>query len=64
MCSLLERYRRAAGLTQEALTERTGASARGIQDLEPGLSRMPRPYTIDSGGRLGEDRPGRGDGLA
>ncbi len=41
---LLQRYRGAAGLTQEALAERAGLSARGISDLEHGLRRA--PYSI------------------
>src|SRR5262249_19098372 len=42
---LLRRYRTAAGLTQEALAERAGLSARGVQDLERGLRRSPHPDT-------------------
>ena len=38
---LLRAHRRAAGLTQEALAERAGLSARGIQHLEAGDT---RPY--------------------
>ena len=38
---LLKRYRIAAGLTQEALGERAGLSARGISDMERGLRRAP-----------------------
>jgi transcriptional regulator with XRE-family HTH domain/tetratricopeptide (TPR) repeat protein len=44
--ALLQRYRRSAGLTQEALAERAGLSARGISDLERGVSRTHRPDTI------------------
>lgn len=44
--SLLRRYRRAAGLTQEELAERAGLSVRGISDLERGLSRAPRLFTL------------------
>lgn len=36
--TLLRRARRAAGLTQEALAERSGLSVRGIQDLERGMT--------------------------
>ena len=36
--TLLRRARRAAGLTQEALVERSGLSVRGIQDLERGMT--------------------------
>src|SRR6184192_1432790 len=39
--ALLRGHRLEAGLTQQALAERAGLSARGIQDLERGLS---RPY--------------------
>ncbi len=45
--SLLRRYRRAAGLTQESLAERAALSTRGIQDLERGVSQNPRTATID-----------------
>ena len=38
---LLKRYRTSAGLTQEALAERAGLSARGISDMERGLRRAP-----------------------
>lgn len=44
--ALLARYRRAAGLTQEALAAAAGVSVRGIQNLERGVSKMPRPATI------------------
>ncbi len=44
---LLRQLRRAAGLTQEALAERAGMSARGLQDLERGVSQAPRRRTID-----------------
>jgi predicted ATPase/transcriptional regulator with XRE-family HTH domain len=43
---LLQQYRRAAGLTQEALAERTGLSARGISDLERGAHAAPRRETL------------------
>jgi transcriptional regulator with XRE-family HTH domain len=36
--ALLKHYRRAAGLTQEALAEQARLSVRGIQDLERGVS--------------------------
>src|SRR5579883_1742869 len=42
---LLRRYRQGAGLTQEALGERAGLSARGISDLERGVSRAPQRET-------------------
>jgi len=44
--ALLKHYRRAAGLTQEALADRARLSVRGIQDLERGVSRAPRPDTV------------------
>jgi predicted ATPase/DNA-binding XRE family transcriptional regulator len=43
---LLKQYRRQANLTQEALAERAGISARSVSDLERGLSRAPHPDTI------------------
>ena len=42
---LLQRYRVAAGLSQEALAERAGLSRRGISDLERGKRRVPHPAT-------------------
>ena len=44
--ALLRRYRTAGGLTQEALAERAGLSARGISDLERGVSRSHRADTV------------------
>src|SRR5947209_8388628 len=44
---LLQRYRRAGGLTQEALAERAGLSVRGISDLERGLRRTPQRATVE-----------------
>src|SRR3954451_7387888 len=44
--SLLARYRRAAGLTQEELAERAGLSTRGVSDLERGLRRRPHPESV------------------
>ncbi len=44
--ALLKQHRRAANLTQEALAERAGISARSISDLERGLNRAPHPDTI------------------
>jgi predicted ATPase/DNA-binding CsgD family transcriptional regulator len=41
----LRRRRVAAGLTQEELAERADLSARGISDLERGVSRAPQPFT-------------------
>ncbi len=43
---LLRQYRRAAGLSHEALAERANLSARGISDLERGLRRAPRADTV------------------
>ncbi len=45
--TLLKRYRRAAGLTQEALAERALISADTISDLERGVNLSPRSDTID-----------------
>ena len=36
----------AAGLSQEALAERAGVSARGVSDLERGARRTPHPTTV------------------
>ena len=44
--ALLRRHRLAAGLSQEALAERAGLSARGVQDLERGVRLAPRPETV------------------
>src|SRR5437870_692290 len=44
--SLLQRYRKAVGLSQEELAERAGLSRRGISDLERGERRSPRPITV------------------
>ena len=44
--ALLQRHRRAAGLTQEALAERAGLSARAVSDLERGVHRRPYPVTV------------------
>jgi predicted ATPase/DNA-binding XRE family transcriptional regulator/Tfp pilus assembly protein PilF len=43
---LLQRARRAAGLTQEELAERAGVSARAISDLERGCRSRPRSSTL------------------
>ena len=43
---VLSRHRLAAGLTQEALAERAGLSARGVSDLERGAKRFPRKETL------------------
>jgi predicted ATPase/transcriptional regulator with XRE-family HTH domain len=44
---LLRQLRVAAGLTQEALAERAGLSARGLSDLERGVRAAPRRDTLD-----------------
>ncbi len=44
--ALLRRYRRAAGLSQEALAERAGLTAQGISALERGLRRAPYRETV------------------
>jgi transcriptional regulator with XRE-family HTH domain len=44
---LLRQHRLAAGLTQAALAERAGVSARGINDLERGARQTPRKDTVD-----------------
>jgi predicted ATPase/transcriptional regulator with XRE-family HTH domain len=44
---LLRRLRVAAGLTQEALAERAGLSARGLSDLERGVRAAPRKDTLE-----------------
>ena len=58
--SLLRRFRLAEGLSQEALAERAGVSARGVQDLERGVRRAPRAETVrllaDALGLSGETR--------
>ena len=58
--TLLRRYRRSAGLTQEELAEQAGLSARGISDLERGLKHRPHRDTVqllaDALQLTGEDR--------
>jgi len=44
--ALLRRHRIAAGLTQEALADRSGLSVRGIADLERGARRYPHFHTL------------------
>ena len=44
--TLLKRYRVAAGLTQEELSERARLSVRAISDLERGLHRAPQKDTL------------------
>jgi non-specific serine/threonine protein kinase len=44
--ALLHQYRLAAGLSQEALAERAGVSARAVSDLERGQRQAPYPRTV------------------
>jgi predicted ATPase len=44
--ALLRRYRRAAGLSQEALAERALMSTRGVSDLERGVHKAPYRETV------------------
>ena len=44
--ALLKRQRLAAGLTQEALAERAGLSAKAVSDLERDPARSPRLATV------------------
>ena len=44
--ALLRRQRLAAGLTQEALAERAGLSAKAVGDLERDPGRSPRLITV------------------
>jgi predicted ATPase/transcriptional regulator with XRE-family HTH domain/Tfp pilus assembly protein PilF len=46
LAALLRHHRLAAGLTQEGLAEAARLSARGVQDLERGVSTKPRAETI------------------
>ena len=45
--AVLRHHRILAGLTQEALAERAGLSARAISDLERSVTRAPQPGTLD-----------------
>jgi predicted ATPase/tetratricopeptide (TPR) repeat protein/DNA-binding XRE family transcriptional regulator len=45
--ALLREFRLAARLSQEALAERAGMSARGISDLERGIHRAPYQQTVN-----------------
>jgi predicted ATPase/transcriptional regulator with XRE-family HTH domain len=47
VAALLRHHRVAAGLSQEALSERAGLSVRGLSDLERGRSRAPRLDTLN-----------------
>jgi transcriptional regulator with XRE-family HTH domain len=44
--ALLQRFRLAAGLSQQELAERADLSERGISDLERGVRRHPHPSTV------------------
>ncbi|WP_323095939.1 tetratricopeptide repeat protein [Intrasporangium sp. YIM S08009] len=58
----LRRQRKAAGLTQEALAERSGLSVEGISALERGQRRHPRADTVELlAGGLGLDACARAD---
>ncbi|MDX6283551.1 MAG: hypothetical protein QOH03_4622 [Kribbellaceae bacterium] len=46
--TLLHRYRRAAGLTQQKLAELTGVSLAAISALERGVRRFPRAETVNA----------------
>ena len=45
--TLLQRYRQAAGLSQEELAARAGLSARTVGDLERRVSHAPRKVTVE-----------------
>ena len=63
--ALLRRLRLAAGLTQEALAERAGVSARAVSDLERDPSRLPRLDSVALlADALGLDPAGRARLLA
>ena len=74
--ALLKRQRLAAGLTQEALAERAGLSAKAVSDLERDPERTPRLDTIglladalglspgERAGLLAAARPHQGAGWA
>jgi predicted ATPase/transcriptional regulator with XRE-family HTH domain len=63
--ALLKRHRLAAGLTQEALAERAGLSAKAVSDLERDPDRMPRLGTVTLlADGLGADPDGRAELLA
>ncbi len=47
VAALVRHHRVAAGLSQEALSERAGVSVRGLSDLERGRSRAPRLDTLN-----------------
>jgi predicted ATPase/DNA-binding XRE family transcriptional regulator len=63
--ALLKRQRLAAGLTQEALAERAGLSAKAVGDLERDPDRSPRLETVTMlADALGADQEQRGELLA
>jgi predicted ATPase/transcriptional regulator with XRE-family HTH domain len=63
--ALLKRQRLAAGLTQEALAERAGLSAKAVGDLERDPDRSPRLGTVTLlADALGADQEQRGELLA
>ncbi len=63
--ALLKRHRLAAGLTQEALAERAGLSAKAVSDLERDPDRLPRLATVTLlADALGADQEVRAELLA
>ena len=65
LAALLRHHRLAAGLTQEGLAEAARLSARGVQDLERGVSTKPRADTIRLLAQaLGLDAEARADLIA
>ena len=46
--ALVREHRRAAGLTQRQLAQRSGLSVAAVRDLEQGRSRRPRPGSLDA----------------
>ena len=63
--ALLKRHRLAAGLTQEALAERAGLSAKAVSDLERDPDRLPRLATVTLlADALGADQDARAELLA
>ena len=63
--ALLKRQRLAAGLSQEALAERAGLSAKAVSDLERDPGRSPRLATVTLlAGALGASPEGRAELLA
>ena len=63
--ALLKRHRLAAGLTQEALAERAGLSAKAVSDLERDPDRLPRLGTVTLlADALGADQDARAELLA